>query len=136
MTVSNRPSLGLYEQATRFYERGRYREALPLAEQACEPGQGQDPTLADSLTLLADLHRELGHFAQAEQPYLQALSIKAASLGKEHPGYARTLHGLARLYEWTGQYAQAAPLFDTALAIRRRALGEHHPDYAQTLHDI
>src|SRR5947209_8211306 len=136
MTVSNRPLLDLHQEAALLFERGRYREALPLAEQACEPGQTQDLALAENLTLLADLRRESGHFAQAEQPYLQALSIKAAVLGKDHPDYARTLHGLARLYVWLGQYAQAAPLFDKALAIRKAAFGEQHPDVAQTMHEI
>ena len=136
MTVSHRSTVEVHEQAVRLFERGRYFEALSLAEQACESESAQDLAFADILTLLADLRRELGYYAQAEQPYLQALSIKAALLGKEHPDYARTLQGLAKLYEWLGQYAQAAPLFNTALTIRRQALGEEHPDYAQTLHDI
>ena len=67
--------------------------------------------------------------------FLQALSLGASALGKEHPDYARTLHELGRLYEELGQYAGAERLFRSAMGIREQTLGKH-ADLAQSLHDL
>src|SRR4051812_21835217 len=97
------PITNLNQQVSQLYQQGRYRQALPLATQACDLARGlsgeNHPDLAHSLNNLADLHRELGYYTQAEQPYLHALKIKSAALGKEHPDYARSLNDLGRLYE-------------------------------------
>src|SRR5437762_1614209 len=106
----------LNEQIATLTEQGRFTEALPLAREACAEPADPDPGRADSLEYLGVLERELGHYAQAEAPLLQALSLRGTARGKEDPIYARTLSELARLYEELAQYNQAEPLF-------RRALG-------------
>ena len=47
--------------------------------------------LAVSLHHLGNLQRELGHYTQAEQPFLEALKLKRALLGKDHPEFARAV---------------------------------------------
>src|SRR5947209_1407167 len=125
MTATNETRISeLNEQIAQLYRQGRYQEALPLALQACDRARqlgNNQLELGDSLNHLANLHRELAHYAQAEQPYLEALKIKRADLGKDHPDFARSLNDFARLYEALGNYKQAEPLYQQALACRRKA---------------
>ena len=58
---------------------------------------------------------------------LQALEIRKARLGEQHPDTAASLNNLAVLYEAQGRYDEAEPLYQQALAIMRERLGEQHP---------
>ena len=118
LDVSDRRQLN--ERITHLFQQGRYQDALPLALDACGPANVGDAPAADvdraeSLEHLGNLYRELGSYPQAEPPLLQALSIRTALVGKEHPTYARTLNDLALLYVELAQYTQAEPLFRKAL---------------------
>jgi tetratricopeptide (TPR) repeat protein len=112
---------------------GRYREALPLAEQTVLASDERSP---DPLALLnlAHLHRELGRYDAAEEACLQALPLLAAD--KESLDYARGLRQLARVYEADGRDHQAEPLDRQALATRRLHLGDDHPETAESLADL
>ncbi len=121
-----------------LFQQGRYLDALPLALEACsgDPPAAPDLDRAESLEHLGNLYRELGDYAQAEPPLLQALSDPCRGAGQGAPAYARTLNDLALLYEELAQYTQAEPLFRKALAIRKKSLGEEHPEVAESLHDL
>jgi tetratricopeptide (TPR) repeat protein/CHAT domain-containing protein len=124
------------EQVACLVGQGRFREALaalPLDEMA--PADLLPVDRARRLELEGVVRRELGQYAQAESPLLQALSLGASTLGKEHADYARTLHELGRLYEELGQYAGAERLFRSAMSIREQTLGTH-ADLAESLHDL
>ncbi len=124
------------EQIAGLVGQGRFREALaalPLDESG--PTSLPPAERARRLELEGVVRRELGQYAQAESPLLQALSLGASTLGKEHADYARTLHELGRLYEELGQYAGAERLFRSAMGIRELTLGKH-ADLAQSLHDL
>jgi tetratricopeptide (TPR) repeat protein len=120
------------EQITNLTRQGAYLDALPLAEEASAKRPGD----AGLLVALGVLLRELGHYSRAEAPLLQALSLRAAEVGKEHANYAQALHELGRLYEETGQYASAEKLFRAGLAAREKSLGPEHADAAESLHDL
>src|SRR5712691_10650375 len=115
----DQPISQLNEHVAHLVRQGRYKEALLLATQACELARNQPGNdsldLAASLHNLANLHRELGNYGQAEQPYLEALKLKRAALGKDHPDFARSLNDLAKFYETLGNYKQAEPIFQQAL---------------------
>jgi CHAT domain-containing protein/tetratricopeptide (TPR) repeat protein len=89
-----------------------------------------------SLNNLGLLYYSMGEYAKAEPLYREALGITKASLGEEHPDYARGLNNLGLLYYSMGEYAKAEPLYREALAIRKAALGEKHPDYAMSLNTL
>lgn len=119
--------------------RGRYRQALPLAREACQRLEA-DPSLsaaerAGRLEQLGVLLRELGHYSRAEGPLLQALSARAA-VSKEDADYARTLGELGRLYEEQARYSNAEKLLRSAQALREQVLGPDHPDVATGLYDL
>jgi tetratricopeptide (TPR) repeat protein len=83
---------GILEEAThlskevnQLYQKGRYREAIPMAERALairEKALGPDhPDVALSLNNLAELHRTIGDYGLAKPLYQRALTIWEKALG-------------------------------------------------------
>ncbi|HET9919657.1 MAG TPA: tetratricopeptide repeat protein [Ktedonobacteraceae bacterium] len=77
---------------------------------------------------------EHAEYEQAEHLYRQALDIRIAALGAEHPDVAETLDWLASLYEYRWQDAE--PFYQRALEIRLQSLGTTHPDVAESLNNL
>jgi tetratricopeptide (TPR) repeat protein/CHAT domain-containing protein len=129
----------LDRQITELRDKGRYREAIPLAETAYEQtaaakGEEHLDTVAQ-MTTLALLYRDQGRYAEAE-PLLQlSLTLREAALGPNHRDVATSLNNLAELYRSQVRYAEAEPLSQRALAIREAALGPNHPDVAAVLNN-
>jgi CHAT domain-containing protein len=73
----------------------------------------------------------MGEYAQAEPLYQQALQIRKATLGENHPDYAKSLNNLAVLYQNMGKYAQAEPLLQQAQDIRIRQLESTFPSLSE-----
>ncbi len=126
-------SAELYRQIEEGIRQGAFLDMLNLVETACTAEAHSDTVL---LTYHGTLLRELGNYSRAEAPLLQALSLGAASVGKEHPDYAKSLLELGRLYEETGQYASAERLYCSALTIREQSLGRDHLDTVECLNDL
>jgi tetratricopeptide (TPR) repeat protein len=66
--------------------------------------------------------REQAFYAEAEQFYLRALTLREQLLGKIHPDTAQVLYNLARLYYDLGQYHLCEKFHLQALEIREQAL--------------
>jgi CHAT domain-containing protein/Flp pilus assembly protein TadD len=130
----------LYNESYSLSEKGRYSQAIPLAERALtlrEKSLGAaNPDTASSLNHLAGLYRAKGAYAQAEPLFRRALAIREKMLGAEHLDTAMSLNHLAELYRAKGEYAQAEPLYRRALAIREKTLGAEHPDTATPLSNL
>ena len=120
--------------------RGQYREAAPLMQDALTIGEtryGRDhPDTYYLLDNLALLYTDQGKYEEAEPLYQRALAIKEKVLGPEHPDTANTLNNLAVLYYVQGKYEEAEPLYQRALAIKEKVLGPEHPDTASTLNNL
>src|SRR5262245_28388166 len=110
------------ESIATLLDQGRYQEALARATAASEPCP-PGPEQADALEQLGVARRELGQYAPAEAALLQALAVRSAVQGKEHPARARTMTELGRLYEELGRTASATGLYQGALAVIRATLG-------------
>ena len=113
---------------------GRLQEALPINALAVErmravPG-GDPRALATLVNNLGETQRALGHYADAERSSDEALALRRAVNGEQHPDYARTLAARALLRKSQGRYAEAETLLEQALTIYRATLGEGHPDVA------
>jgi len=104
---------------------------LPIAERAFG---GEDQWTTANLEWLADVYRDTGRYAEAEQLFQQVrATIKEKTLGPEDPSFANTLHNLAGVYLETGRYAKAEQLFQQVLAIEEKTLGPEHPSFATTV---
>jgi CHAT domain-containing protein len=130
----------LSTQAAILAQKGRHREALPLAQEAAKIQQSivgkQHPDYAASLNNLADLYTAMGEFSKSEPLLLQARDICKKTLGEQHPTYAGSLNNLAELYRLMGDYSKSESLYLQASDIWRKSLGEQDPDYALSLNNL
>jgi tetratricopeptide (TPR) repeat protein len=92
----------LNERIEQLYNKGRYSEAIPIAQRALairEKALGPNhPLLSTTLNNLALLYDALGRYADAEPLYKRSLAISEKTLGSDHPNVAASLRNLAALY--------------------------------------
>jgi len=90
-------------------------------------------TLADAV---GGVYRDRGLFAEA-RPFLEeALALRRASFGDEHPLVAESLHNLANLELRAGESERAEDRMREAIAIQRRAFPGGHRDLARGLNNL
>ena len=77
-----------------------HQRSLEVREMCADP---DDPCIARSLQLQADLHMQSGKLMTAEMLYRQSLDIYKASLGTTHPDVSRALYSLAVFYQKQGK---------------------------------
>jgi tetratricopeptide (TPR) repeat protein len=87
----------------------------------------EHPSVADSLTKLADLYCRSKLYAKMEPILLDALRIRENTLGPEHQSVATELKNIGQLYFVQERYSLAEPLFRRALDIRKKVFGTGHP---------
>lgn len=71
--------------------------------------------------------RDLGRYSTAEITHRQALSIRARTLGLEHPDTLMSMESLAVTLSDQGKYAEAEKTHRETLRLHREVLGETHP---------
>jgi tetratricopeptide (TPR) repeat protein len=106
------------------------RHAGPLAR------ADTDETLATYLYELSLLDVAEGKYEEARAHGEQALAIRSAELGEEHPDVAASLTGLGNVALAQGQFDEALALLERALALEQRILGPDHPDVAASLNAL
>ena len=84
------------------------------------------PSVARSLSRLADGYAVIGDLAQAEALYKRALTIEEEALGPDHDDVALTLEGYAALLRQGNRTAEAAELAGRIEAIRTRAAAKEN----------
>jgi CHAT domain-containing protein len=77
-----------------------------------------------------------GNLDEAEQWYLDALSIQERTLGRQTAPFATTLNNLGLVYRDKGNYEKAEPLLLEAKNIREKVLGKEHPHYSGSLSNL
>lgn len=77
-----------------------------------------------------------GKYSEAEPILIQALEMRQASLGLEHPDTATSVNNLAMLYEKQGRHKESLPLLERALGICERSMGAEHPDTLISLNNL
>jgi tetratricopeptide (TPR) repeat protein len=118
-------------QAVRVGHYARAEQFLTRAAQKAEELGPQER--GRSLNNLAELYRRQGRAADAERYFTQALSLKEAELGEDHPDVATSLNNLAQLYVMQKRDLEAAPLLERSLAIQGKALDAEHPVLGRTM---
>jgi tetratricopeptide (TPR) repeat protein len=133
-------AMKVYEEVLKLYQRGRYREAVPLLRRVLTTRQRQlgdeDSETAGALNDLATCLNASGNHAEAQPLLEKALRILRTAVGEGHPDTAASYNNVAANLEAQGRYAEAQPLLEKALRIYRTAVGEGHPDTAASYNNV
>ena len=78
--------------------------------------------------------RDLGLIDRAVAPLTEAIELRTAASGREHPDTLMSSHELGVLQLRRGSNDEAARIFADTFQARRRALGPDHPDTLQSLY--
>lgn len=113
-------------------EAGLYRDLLlrlrTLSLELEKTTKGRDEaSIISSLAWLANAHRDMGHYEEAEPLYLRCLEARERLLGSEHPSTLNILGNLGLLYSEKGDYEQAESYYRRDLEASERLLGPEHP---------
>jgi eukaryotic-like serine/threonine-protein kinase len=126
----------LNELGDLLYSKGEYAAAGELYRHTLAVARRirTEPLLvALSLSNLAFILRAQGRLDEAEPMLREALEIRRAELGQDHPLVPTSLSNLAVLLGEQRKYDEAESLFREALATRRRVLGDEHPEVTLTI---
>jgi CHAT domain-containing protein len=133
-------SARLRTESARLADAGKYKEALPLAEQTLELRErlygAESPWLVHNINNLASLNLRIGDYTKAEALYQRGLIIAEKGMGAEHPQVARFLTNLADTYSRRGNDAGAVPLYQRALSVLEKNFGPDHPQIVHPLHQL
>lgn len=113
-------------------EAGLYRDLLlrlrTLSLELEKTTKGRDEaSIISSLAWLANAHRDMGHYEEAEPLYLRCLEARERLLGSEHPSTLNILGNLGLLYSEKGDYEQAESYYRQDVEASERLLGPEHP---------
>jgi tetratricopeptide (TPR) repeat protein len=93
-------------------------QSFMAARKEAEVMDPQGKRLAETLSQLGQVNRELGRFPRAESLFQEALSIRERVYGPTHAETAASLTDLGELYRLQGLYTQAEALHVRAKEIR------------------
>jgi tetratricopeptide (TPR) repeat protein len=101
-----------------YKQRGDYARGESLALQAVGLRRSEAGlSLAESLDAVGDARRSAGRLDDAEAPLLEALSLRQAILGSNHPDVAESLNNLGLLRTDQGRLEEGQDLLRRATAI-------------------
>ncbi|MEL6554132.1 MAG: tetratricopeptide repeat protein [Cyanobacteria bacterium J06621_11] len=109
-------------------------EAIAQTEATSEATQSL--ARAEQLNEEAYALYQQGQYAEAILLLQEAIAIKEAALGPDHPEVATSLSNLAGLHRQQGNDATALPLYERVLSIRATALGPDHLEVAASLNNL
>lgn len=134
-------ALSLRQLGICLFQKGDYAESERLLTEALKIERKKLP--ADDLelaTTLRDLATAVGEgrkdAAAAEVLLREALTIRTAKQGPNHPETAELLNNLAVTRLQQEDYKEAEALYKQSLAAKRASLGEVHPETASTLENL
>lgn len=85
---------------------------------------------------LAELLRQDGKFAEAEEKYRAALAIREEQLPSDLSCIAQILSDLGLLYRDSGRHQLALPYYKRAVELKEQIWGAEHPSTAESLNDL
>lgn len=127
------PWAELHQQAVFLYEKGKYPQALAVAQQAWELArksfEPEDSRNADSLVILASTERVLGKYVLAENDFQGALIIREKALGTDNINCVEPLTNLAEMELDQEDFQKAALYGERALVVAQKTLAEKNPEH-------
>lgn len=126
--------------ASVYVREGRYREAVPLFQEAIA-GRSRVLGAAAPLTLntqagLAEAFFRMGNYAAAEPILAANLPLSERALGAAHPSTVMLRNNLGYIYARQSRYAEAAQLTSAALEQAERVYGPDHPNTLASLDNM
>ena len=91
---------------------------------------------ADLQNHLATVEYVAGNYSESARLYSEALALREAALGPDHPRIADSLNNLAGARFAQGEHLAAIDLYRRALALLEYTLGPEHPQVATTLSNL
>ncbi|MEW6130476.1 MAG: TonB family protein [Acidobacteriota bacterium] len=118
----------LSAQAIKFYNAGKFDDAVPLAKRALELRKqalgDKDKLVADAYNNLGAIYKGKNAYRDAETAFKKALEIYEATLGKDSPQLLFTINHLAWMVYANGDSIGAEGLFKRSLTISEKAIGK------------
>ena len=112
-------------------------EIFVRALRAIERDFAEQPLLrATLLQTIATTLQSLGMLDRATLPQEQALSLRRAALGEDHPDTLASMSKAGSLLEAQGRMEQAETLIRAALDAKRRVLGDEHPSTLTEINNL
>jgi len=121
----------LSAEVVRLYNEGRYKDALPLAQQVVEIRQRflspDDVLLGDALFNLGEMYLAEKKTSEADNLFQRCLAIYESHSDSNKVVIARILERLAHIRVLKSDYDGAAPLYLRSVSIREKEQGESNP---------
>ncbi len=113
------------------------RELLDRGSVRIGRGLSDQPLVrARLMGTISDVYDKLSQYDQAVALAEEALALREAQLGSEHPHVADSLNALGELYRRTSRYEDAERAHRRALAIRQSAYGADDPFVAESTNNL
>ena len=119
---------------------GNYKEAIIYGAEALSIFQSSENKLD---TLIAKAHHLVGNalwyigdLDQAEQHHRNALEIRLAVLGLNHPDVAASYNAFGNIHQKRGEYDAALTYYVKELKIKLESYGKVHPEIALTYNNF
>ncbi|MFQ5473065.1 MAG: tetratricopeptide repeat protein, partial [Dehalococcoidia bacterium] len=113
------------------------REVLDAASNSIDGRFPNKPLIEASVRMtLGKTYISLGEHAQAEPHLVQALTLRRAELGEDHPDTLASMNSLATLHKNQGRYHDARALYERALQTSLVTLGEGNPQTLELMNNL
>jgi eukaryotic-like serine/threonine-protein kinase len=96
----------------------------------------QPEVQATLMDTIGRVYRSLGLYDRAAPLLEEALRLRRAQLGNDHPDVAATMKTIAGVLKDKGDYEASEKIFGEVLEMRRRQYGAEHADVAVALDDL
>jgi tetratricopeptide (TPR) repeat protein len=150
---SNAPALtfadvqAIESNYNQLYSIGRFREAVPVAEQLADAVKAvfgtRHPNYTAVRQTLAQAHYNAGvacakdsAYGEAEKFYKRALELRAQLYPRDHPDIAQTYDALGTAKYFLGLYREALTMHSQGLAIRQRIADLDRETLSDSLHNV
>jgi len=119
---------------------GLYEHGLALADEAYrihgDLFEGDDPAMADTLQVLAEIQHSKGDYRESERLGRESLEMRRRLFGDEHEEIASSLHLLAVALKAQAEWDEAEAMYREALAIRRAGRSGESPYTVATISSL
>lgn len=122
----------------RYFRRSQFVQSIALEKEALAIFQrlSYAAGIATSLINLADTHRIIFRWPEAEAFYKQAIALHESGRVSDELGFAVALNGLGNLRGDQGRYEESQQLLQKSVELKRRARGGDDDVVAATMYDL